>query len=70
MLWLFSAKSKSNFNVGDIVKVVTPHFEGYRAKITKVGVNLVDVQSIDFGFFDTIQSAHIYELSESLQKVC
>lgn len=67
---MFLAKSKSNFNVGDLVKVAHSKTKGYRAKITKVRVNLVDVESIDFGFFDTVESTDIYELSECLKKVC
>lgn len=70
---LFLAKTKSNFDVGDIVKVVlnsNSRISDYRAKILEVGINSIKVQSIDFGCYDSVQRSNIYELSDHLQKVC
>lgn len=64
---LFPGKSKKDFNVGDIVKVVSKCT--YRGRIQKIEANLINVINIDFGYCDIVQSDCIYELSDYLQKV-
>jgi len=56
-----------DFNVGDIVKVVTECV--YRAKIIKVDGNLISVINIDFGYCEVVQSGTICDLSAALKKV-
>lgn len=61
---------KINPVVGDIVKVLSPLFQGlYRAKIVEVkSSNSYEVFYIDFGNIEIVQSKDIFELSDNLKK--
>lgn len=62
-------KLKTNPNLDDIVKVLSPTFEDfYRAKIVNIGNNgEFNVFYIDFGNTEVVQSNNIFELSDDFK---
>ncbi|XP_050441642.1 uncharacterized protein LOC126846351 isoform X4 [Adelges cooleyi] len=59
---------ESNFQIGNLVKIVLPKSE-YRAKIINTNGNEVRVKSLDFGITDQVSTEHVYKLSEELKKI-
>lgn len=67
--YFLDRKTKTNPAIGDMVKVLSPSFEGFfRAKIINIVENANLVFYIDFGNTEVVQSNYLFELSDDLNK--